>query len=194
MLARILVFLLCVGAVALVFVILSRSDVYRDRISARTIWSAILLIFFSLVAAAGANLFRQQGRPANVLGYLTIGVAVVAFAVTTHSAWTNELFLFGVEKRAGYSLLFGFVAGGASVLVATGSDRAGSDILLARTGALLGLLALALIGFLQLTFSDIGISAQVVAVSAVVFALGTISLALLTVATEPTAVQAYASE
>jgi hypothetical protein len=194
MLARILVFLLCVGAVALVAIILSRSGFSQDRISTRAIWSAVLLILFSLVAAAGANLFLRPGRPANVLGYLTVGVAVVAFAVTTYSAWTNELFLFGIEKRAAYSLLFGFVAGGASVLVATGSDRAEGDILLARVGALLGLLALASIGFLQLTFSDIGISAQAVAVAAVVFALGTISLALLTVATEPASVAVYATE
>jgi hypothetical protein len=188
------VFLLCVGAVALVALIVSGSGESGDLVSARSVWSAVLLIFFSLVAAAGADLVRRRRRPANLLGYLTVGIAVVAFAVAAHSVWTNELFFFGIDKAAGYSLLFGFTAGGASVLAATGSDRTGGDIRLARAGALLGLLALGLISVLELTFSDVEISAQVVAVAAVVFLLGTIALALLTVATEPAAASTYAGE
>jgi len=83
-LLRICIALLCVGAVALIWVILSGERLEDE--SAKALATAVLLAFLSLAAAAGASLIERQPGVAAV-GYLTLAVVFAAFALTTYLIW-----------------------------------------------------------------------------------------------------------
>ena len=192
--ARVLVVALCGVAVALTIILLGKSGSAERIMAARILYSAVALIFFSLVAAAGANLAHRRSGVPSWVGYLTLAGSSLAFAVATYTLWTNELFLFGGEKPIFYALLFGFITGCASVLLLTGSDRGGSEPRVARAVGLVGLIALGVEYFVELTFTGAEIGNKAYAAAAILFALGTISLAVLTFATEPLAAPADASD
>jgi catechol 2,3-dioxygenase-like lactoylglutathione lyase family enzyme len=178
---RLMIGVLCAGALWLIVLILSGSGI--DETSGRVIWTAVAVAFFSLTGITGTNLVQRRPRLA-AFGYLTAMVSLVAFLTMAGSIWSDRVA--GDDwKPAVYTLILAFAGGHASVLLAAAAERDSENIRLVRAGTILALALLVIMGCIEISSPGQDVGAQAIAVVAVLYVLGTISLALLRRVTPP---------
>ncbi len=169
MLVRVLIGVLCAGALLLILLIASGSDIDED--SARAIGTASAIAFFSLTGVAGLGL---AGRRAELawFGYLTAIASAVAVLMMIGAIWSEDN---GSWEAAFIALILAFAGAHASVLLGP-ADHA-DNLRLVRNGTLLALALLVVMSTVAIAGGEIG--PQPIGVVAVLYALGTIVLALL---------------
>jgi len=179
----VLIAVLCTGALLLIVLIASGSDI--DENSARAIGTASAIAFFGLTGAAGTNLARRRPELA-WFGQLSAATAAIALLTMVGSIWSDGL-SGDSWKPAVYTLIFAFATGHASVLLAAANDD--ENARLVRNGTLLALALLVVLAFAEIASPGRDVGAQPIGVIAVLYVLGTIVLALLR-RTSPSAPQA----
>jgi hypothetical protein len=175
-LTGVLIAALCVGASALILLILSGSGSSIDQTSAETIGLTITFAFCSLTAAAGTGLVLRKPRLAPV-GYLTVAVSVAAFLLTAGVVTT----VLPGEWWPLYVLLAAFGSAHSSVLLAAGRPWHGLSFRLVQAGALITtwvMIALAVVDIAAFP-DDPPVGIEPLAVVGVLFALGTVVTLLL---------------
>ena len=143
--------LLCVGAAVLLVEIFTASRLDVPDAS-KAFGTAIAVAFLGLIVGAGANLIARQPGIAP-LGYLTIGVATVALALTTYLIWHEPDYIFRVdtlERWTWYTLIGGFGLGVFSLLLAGHDDSDADSVKLVR-----GMTAFALFGLVVCVFAEV---------------------------------------
>jgi hypothetical protein len=178
---RFLIGILCAGALLLIVLIASGSEI--DETSGRTIATAVALAFFSLTGVAGTNLAQRRPGLA-AFGYFTAVISFVAFVAMTWSVWLNHLDD-GSWRPAVYALILAFASGHASVLLAAAHDGDAENVRLVRGGTLLALATLVVLGFVEIASPGPDVGEQSIAVVAILYVLGTIVLGLLRRASAP---------
>ena len=166
-----LIAILCGAALLLIVLIGSGSDIDDD--SARAIGTAIAIAFFSLTGVAGTNLGQRRPELA-WFGYLAAAVSAIALLMMLGAIWSGD---FGNDnwKPAVIALIFAFAAGHASVLLTPALED--ETLRVVRNGTILTLAVLVLTATAAIAGNEVG--PQPVGVVAVLYALGTIVLALL---------------
>jgi peptidoglycan/LPS O-acetylase OafA/YrhL len=176
-LLRICIALLCIGAMALIWVILSGERL--DEESGKALATAVVLAFLSLAGAAGANLIERQPGIAAV-GHLTLAVVLVAFAITAYLIW-HESFIESTTTAhwAWYSLIGAFALGNTSALLAGHDDADPDSVKLVRLGTVAALWALVVAVVAEIHASGRDVDPRLLGVTAVVYGLGVLVLPLL---------------
>ncbi len=175
-LIRISIGVLCGGALLLIVLILSGTEI--DKTSGKAIGTAVALAFFSLTGVAGSDLGRRRPELAP-FGLLTTGISALAFLALAATIWSAGS-LGDSWRPSVYSGIVAFACGHASVLLAAAAESDSDTIRLVRTGTLLALLL-----FVAATIAEISSpgthsgSIKAIAVVAVLYVLGTIVLGLL---------------
>jgi hypothetical protein len=176
-LLRVAIALLCVGAVAFVFAIVSSEP--TDVINGRVIETTILLVVAVLIAAAGANLVARQPRMAFV-GFLTIAAAVVSFALIAKLIWNDSLLsAAGGTQWTQYSLIAAIALGNMSALLSGYDDSDADSVKIVRLATVLALWALVITVIAEIRAGGPDVDPRQLAVTAVVYGLGVIVLPLL---------------
>ena len=176
-LLRICIVLLCVGAAALIWVIVSGERL--DEESGKALATAIVLAFLSLAGAAGTNLIERQPGVAAV-GYLTLAVVAAAFAITSYLIWHDSYIESTTTAHwAWYSLIGAFALGNTSALLAGHDDADADSVKLVRLGTVAALWALVVTVIAEIRASGHDVDPRQLGVTAVVYGLGVLVLPLL---------------
>ena len=176
-LIRISIGVLCGGALLLIALILSGTDI--DETSGKAIGTAVALAFFSLTGVAGGDLGRRRPELAP-FGLFTTGISALAFLALAATIWSVGL-LGDSWRPSVYSGIVAFACGHASVLLAAAAKSDNDTVRLVRTGTLVAPAAVRR----RRTLAEISTSGthsgsiKAIAVLAVLYVLGTIVLGLL---------------
>jgi hypothetical protein len=168
-LVRFLIAALCAGALLLILLISSGSDIDED--SARAIGTASAIAFFSLTGVAGLSLAGRRPELA-WFGYLTVVASAIATLMMIGTIWSGDD---APWETAFIALILAFAGGHASVLLAPVDST--ENLRLVRNGTLLALAVLVTMSTIAIGGGDFGV--EPIAIVAVLYALGTVVLALL---------------
>jgi hypothetical protein len=171
-----------IGAAAAIASLVSGDD--QSGAYAQTTGTALGLAFLSLPAAAGAHLVGR-GRVLSGIGYLTVAAAVVALGILVVFVWVSNGYVTARDwKPLVYSLLFAFLAGIVAVLLASASERDDLAVHAARGTAVLAMVFLVVAAMIEVAAPSYDFDPRVLSTAAVLFMLGTASLALLSLTRE----------
>jgi hypothetical protein len=183
-LLRVAIAAVCIGALVLIVVIMDGSE--SDRAIADVLGASVALAFYSLIASAGWILAQRGGAHA-FLGYVTIVLAVLAFAAAMRAIFSFDLFGSGGGMTAfAVTTILALAAGQASALLALSGENDADGLRLARVGTLLALLALAVMAVIEVSSGGRDIGLKAFGVVAVLYLLGVVSLPLLRGLQRPT--------
>lgn len=167
----------CIGALVLIVVIMDGSD--SDRAIADVLGASVALTFYCLIGSAGWILARRGGAHA-FLGYVTIVLAVLAFAAAMKGIFSFDPFGSGDSANAfAVTTILALAAGQASALLALSGENDSDGLRLARVGTLFALLALAVMAVIEVSSGGRDIGLKAFGVVAVLYLLGAVSLPLL---------------
>lgn len=162
------------GGGVLLLLLLTKSN--ADVLTARVGYTALSVIVFGLVAAAGARLL-DQSEPVSLWGWGTMLIAVVTFVLVVVEVWRSGFFYFNETRTMVISILLG----GGSMVLSGETDDANQALRIARRAAIVALVALGALTVLIASGVDIG--ARWFGVASTVFFVSTLSLPVLRLAT-----------
>jgi hypothetical protein len=170
-----LIVALCAGALLTIGLVVFGPD--DSTTNGRIVQTVFALGFTSVTGVAGSNLARERTIHAP-FGYLTMAVALAAFAIAVISIWS----LFGVSepaKLSAYALILAFATGHASYLLRSPQQTDARPVQWIRLATLLPLAVLVVMAFINLAASRDKIGPDAIGVALVVYALGVALLPLL---------------
>jgi hypothetical protein len=176
-LLRLAVAAVCIGALVLIVVIMVGSE--TDRAIADVLAASVALTFYCLIGSAGWILARRGGAHA-FLGYVTIVLAVLAFAAAMKGIFSFDPFgSSGSATAFAVTTILALAAGQASALLAVSGEDDADGLRVARVGTLLALLALAVMAVIEVASGGRDIGLKAFGVVAVLYLLGAVSLPIL---------------
>lgn len=164
--------LLCAAALLAILLILSGSEI--DDTSGKAIGTAAALAFLSLTGVAGANLAARRPQLA-LFGHATALISAITFVIIAIAIWTepeDAEWIFCVAIVA-------FACGHSSILLASGADRDSDGVRLVCYGTLVSLWLVVAMAITEISENGHQVSARMMGVVAVVYALGTFVLPLI---------------
>jgi hypothetical protein len=166
------------GGAVLLLLLLTKSN--ADALSARVGYTALSVIVFGLVAAAGARLL-DQSELVSLWGWGTLLIAVVTFVLVVVEVWRSGFFYFN-ETRTIVMVVISILLGGGSLVLSGEADDANQALRIARGAAIVALVALGALTVLGA--ADVDVDARWFGIAATVFFVSTLSLPVLRLATE----------
>lgn len=163
---------LCAGALLTIVLILFGSDF--SVTNGEIVQTVLVLAFTSVTGIAGSNLARQRSAHA-AFGYLTMVVALVAFALVTISIWSGDAV--DNRKAIAYALVLAFATGHASYLLRAALDE-NRAIRWVRVGTILPLAVLVVMVFIDLSADHDEVGTNPISVTVVLYVLGVVLLPL----------------
>jgi hypothetical protein len=172
---RVAVVLLCVGAALLILIILNGSRL--NATAGRALLTAVAFAFFSITSAAGLRLARHP-HPLFLLGYLTIGISLVAFVVTSTVIWSHDAS--GDQGRIAISLtIVALGSGQISQLLFSARPEDSDAVAWVRAGVIAAIVALCAMTIVEISSPGQDVGARPIGVVAVLYLLGCLLLPLL---------------
>lgn len=168
--------LLC--AIAIVGIALVATGPEDNSAVGRVIFAAAILTVFSLIAMAGSVLSVRRPGPAGWFGYLTVLVALIAFALDTWKLWDAGVFFGDGWELPAAATVLALACGQASLLLAW--TRGNGPATLVGLGAALMISVIAALTILSIAFDDFRPDDRVYGVLAILYLLGIGLLPLLT--------------
>lgn len=163
---------LCAGALlTIVLIVFGPEFSVTNGNIAQTV---LLLALTSVTGVSGSNLARQRSLHA-VFGYLTMVVALVAFALVTISIWSGDAV--DNRKTVAYALVLAFATGHASYLLRAALDE-NRAIRWVRAGTILPLAVLVVMVFIDLAADRGVVGTNPISVAVVLYVLGVVQLPL----------------
>jgi hypothetical protein len=168
------------GGAVLLLLLLTRDN--ADLLAARVGYTALSVIVFGLVAAAGARLLDRP-EPVSLWGWGTLLIAVVTFILVVVEAWRSDFFWFDENGiRTMTMIIISILLGGGSLVLSGETDEANQALRIARGAAIVALVALGVLAVL--TASGIDIEGRWAGIASTVFFVSALSLPVLRLATD----------
>jgi hypothetical protein len=172
--------ILCGCALVAIVLILSGSGI--DETSARALGTAIALALASLMMSAGLLLVRRRPGLA-LLGFLGILIAAVALLFCIGAIWDLAHDSRQARSLFGVSTVLAIACAHASLLLANARQGEADAVRLIRAGALAAMAILAILLCAEIVTRGEEVSWKAIGVFAVLYALGTLLLPLVRIAT-----------
>jgi hypothetical protein len=176
---RLLIAILCAGALLLIFVITVGSEL--SETSGKAAGSVMALALFSLTAATGKFLVARRPELA-LFGYLCAIVSLIAFVTVFAAIWSGGWFF---DERWRIMLMgippaLALAGGNASLLLGSARPDDSEAVQLARVGTLLAIGVLALMAVVEITAFNPGreVGPEAISIVVVLYALGTVLIPL----------------
>jgi hypothetical protein len=166
---------LSIGALLTIALIVIGPD--ESDTNGRIAQTVFALGFTGVTGVAGSNLARKRTIHAG-FGYLTMAVALVAFAIVTISIWS----LFGVGDTArisAYSLILAFATAHASYLLLPAGEAEAPEIQWLKLATILPLVVLVVMAFIDISDQRETVGQDALGVVVTLYLLGVALLPLL---------------
>lgn len=164
---------LCAGALLTIALIVFGPEI--SETNGKIAQTVLVLALTSMTGVSGSNLARQRSVHA-VFGYLTMVVALVAFALVTFSIWSDDAV--DNRKAIAYALVLAFATGHASYLLRAALDD-NRAIRWVRAGTILPLAVLVVMVFIDLAADRGVVGTNPISVTVVLYILGVVLVPLL---------------
>lgn len=172
--------ILCACALVAIVLILSGSGI--DETSARALGTAAVIALASLMTSACLLLVRRR-PPLALLGFLGILVAAVALLSSISAIWDLADDSNQARSLFGVSAVLAIACAHASLLLANARPREADAVRFVRAGALGAMVLLVILLCAEIVTRGHEVSWKAIGVFAVLYALGTLLLPLVRIAT-----------
>jgi hypothetical protein len=175
-LSRLILAIGYVGGAILLLLLLTKSNV--DALTTRVGYTALAVIIFGLVAAAGAKLLYHH-EPVNLWGLTTVLIAATTFVLVVVEIWREQSY--PNLTRTIVMVMISLLLGGGSLVLSTEDDPANQGIRVAKRVAIVALLALGALTVIEAS-SNGSIGPRWFGVASVLFFIPALSLPFLRLA------------